>query len=343
MDVAGQFDADPGYLNTATVGVPPRSTVDAVNRAVEGWARGRLGGPDFDPYVARSRAAFARLVGVDTSRVAVGATASGLIGLIAASIPDGAEVLVAEGDFTSLLYPFAAQAHRGVTLRAVPLAAIADEVIDSTTLVAVSAVQSANGAIVDQDALIAAARVHGAKILLDATQACGWYPIDASSVDYCVCAAYKWLLAPRGVAFLTVSADALDAVVPHTASWYGGADIWKSLYGLPMTLSEDARRLDTSPAWLSWVGAAESLEFLEGVGIDAIVKHDVELANRFRSGLDLPTGESAIVSTVLTDDQRERLTSAGVRTSTRAGRTRFSFHLYTTMDDVDLALSAIAG
>jgi selenocysteine lyase/cysteine desulfurase len=61
-------------------------------------------------------------------------------GLIAANLPDGSEVLTATGDFTSILFPFYAQAGRGVRLREVPLKRIAEYVTSATTLVAVSAV-----------------------------------------------------------------------------------------------------------------------------------------------------------------------------------------------------------
>ena len=74
----------------------------------------------------------------------------------------------------------------------------------------------------------------------------------------------------------------------------------------------------------------------------AIHDHNVGLANRFRAGLGLPPGDSAIV-TVDVPDAAEKLARAGVRAAVRAGRVRASFHLYTTEADVDLALSALAG
>ena len=55
------------------------------------------------------------------SPVAIGPAASTFLGLVAASLPDTAEVVVAEEDFTALLFPFLAQASRGVTVRPVPL------------------------------------------------------------------------------------------------------------------------------------------------------------------------------------------------------------------------------
>lgn len=113
--------------------------------------------------------------------VAVGHQASPFVGLVAAAVPDGAEVLVAAGEFTSVTFPFLAQTGRGVTVREVPLTALADEVRESTYLVAVAAVQSADGSLSDLDAVAEAAARSGTRTLVDLTQAAGWLPVDAAA------------------------------------------------------------------------------------------------------------------------------------------------------------------
>lgn len=338
-----QFSPDPGFLNTASLGVPPKVTLDAVRAALDAWSRGQASAGDFDASVTSARAAFATLAGVPASTVAAGSTVSPLVGLIASAVPDSAEVLVADDDFTSLLFPFAAQAGRGVTMRSVPLTEIANEVRPSTTLVAVSAAQSADGRLVDLAALRDAVSATGSQLLLDTTQSTGWLPLDVTWIDYVVCGAYKWLLSPRGSAFLVIRPDRLDDLVPHAANWYAGADIWASIYGLPLRLADDARRFDTSPAWFSWVGTATSLTLLTGVEPRAVHDHNVGLANRLRAGLGMTPGDSAIVSAPIDEAGQEKLKAAGVRTAVRAGAVRFSCHLYTTDADVDLALNAVAG
>ena len=339
---AGLFDADPGYLNTATLGVPPRAAVDPVDEALAGWRRGRVTPPEFDESVRRARAAWARLSGVAAADVAIGASVSALVGLVAAALPHTARVLVAEGEFTSVLFPFLAQQPRGVQVREAPLDRLAEAVDASVDLVAVSAVQSSDGRLVDLDAVVAAAGQVGAQVLLDTTQSCGWLPVDCSRVDYSVCAAYKWLLSPRGVAFMSVRPERLAALTPHAACWYAGGDIWSSIYGSPLRLSTDARRLDTSPAWFSWLGAAPALELLADLDPAAVQAHDVGLANAFLDRLGREPGNSAIVS-VDVPDAAQRLAAAGVRTAVRAGRVRASFHLYNTLDDVELAARALTG
>ena len=337
--VSGEFDQDPGFLNTASLGIPPLSALAALDAVHRDWRKGSLQPPDFDRDVNRARAAWAQLSGVPVSQVAVGAAVSEFVGLVAASLPDDARVLTATGEFTSVIFPFLAHADRGVRVDELPLDELAgfDGPAD---LIAVSAVQSSDGAVADLGAIRAAASRSGAALLLDTTQSCGWLPIDCSGVDYVVCAGYKWLLCPRGTAFFSVRPDRMESVRPLAAGWYAGDDPWTSIYGSPLRLAAGARRFDISPAWFAWTGAAESLELLAGLDMGEVHDHDVALAGRFLRGLGKPGRSSAIV-TIDSPGAAEKLAAAGVRSAVRAGRVRASFHLYNTKADVDLAVAAL--
>jgi hypothetical protein len=131
-------------------------------------------------------------------------------------------------------------------------------------------------------------------------------------------------------------------VRPLYAGWYAGDDPWTSIYGSPLRLAKDARRLDISPAWLSWAGTVPALDLLGEVGIAVIHRHDVGLANALRRRLGLPNRDSAVV-TVATEDGLERLRAAGIKASIRAGAVRVSFHLHNTDSDVDVVARALGG
>ena len=110
------------YLNTASFGLPPDPAWEALQAAQEDWRAGRVSWEHWTAVTDRARAEFATLVGAPTSSsVVVGATVSGLIAQVAAAIPDGSRVLAPEPEFVSLLFPFLAQAERGVTVDVVPL------------------------------------------------------------------------------------------------------------------------------------------------------------------------------------------------------------------------------
>ena len=107
-----------------------------------------------------------------------------------------------------------------------------------------------------------------------------------------------------------------------------------------MRLANSARRLDTAPAWFSWVAAAPALAMIEQIGVQTIHAHDVGLANAFRGGLGLPPGDSAIVSSEFTGDL-EQLRGAGVMAAEIGGRLRTAWHVYNTSADVDRALEVL--
>jgi selenocysteine lyase/cysteine desulfurase len=341
-DAQRLFSPEGAYLNTATYGLPPRTGVEALLAAADEWRHGRTGFHGWDESVGRSRAAFARLARVAVADVAIGPAVSYFAGLVAAALPAGARVLAVEGDFTSVLWPFLAQAGRGVEVEIVPLERLAESVAPRHDVVAFSAVQSADGRVADVDAITAAAAAHGARTFADTTQATGWLPLDHARFDYAACAGYKWLLSPRGTGFFTLREELRDELVAHGAGWYSGEDVDGSYYGAPLRAAADARRFDLSPAWHCWVGAAPALELLADVGVAAIGAHDVALANRLRAGLGMEPGRSAIVSAGgLPANTAERLAAARVMAAGRGGALRLSCHLYTTEADVDDALEVL--
>lgn len=328
------------YLNTASYGLPPRPAWESLQQALEDWRGGRTSWEHWGLPGEEARASFARLVGVPAESVAIAANVSTLIGLVAASVPDGTRVLAPDVEFTSLLFPFLVHEDRGVTVRLVPAGELAGEIGPDVDVVAFSAVQMATGEVADLDAIASAADEHGAMTVVDATQAAGWLPLDGSRFDVVAAHAYKWLMSPRGTAFMAVRPERLESIVPRAAGWYAGEDPLATFFGPPLRLAESARRLDTSPAWFMWVGTAPALAVVEQIGLDAIHAHDLELANRFRAGLGLEPGDSAIV---LCDapDAAERLARAGIQAAVRGGRLRTSWHVYNTERDVDRTLDVL--
>jgi len=328
------------YLNTASYGLPPREGYDALQAALADWRGGRTSWKVWGDASEGARAAWAQMVGVDVTKVTIGATVSGFMGLVAASLRSGTRVLIPDVEFTSTLFPFLVQEQRGVQVTTVAPSRLAEAIDADTDVVAFSAVQMSTGEVADLSAVRAAAAHHGARTIVDATQACGWLPIDASQFDAVACGAYKWLMSPRGTAFMAVGDELLETIVPHTAGWYGGQDVHESYFGPPLRLAHDARRLDTSPAWFSWVGTEPALKLINEIGIDAIHDHDLALANRFRSGLGLEPSNSAIVSLDL-PGAAAALERAGVVAAVRGGRLRASWHVYNREADVDAALEAL--
>ena len=332
---ADAFDARGTYLNSATMGLPPRVTLDALAAAIDDWGRGTAHAPGYDAVIGAARASFARMVHVPASTVAAGSQVSPLVSLVAAAVPDGSTVLVPEGEFTSVTFPFLVHAGRGVRVREVPLEELPEHVDGGTGLVALAAVQSSDGRVAPLDALEEACRAHGVEVLVDLTQATGWLDVDASRFAYAVGGTYKWLLSPRGTAFLTVREDLWDSLVPLAAGWYAGDDPWASIYGLPLRLAPDARRFDASPGWHAWVGTAASLAFLESVGVPALHEHAVAVEAAFARAAGLEPAGRAIRALRADAAVPGLLATHDVVASERAGRLRVSFHVNNTVEEAE--------
>ncbi|MFD5544500.1 aminotransferase class V-fold PLP-dependent enzyme, partial [Streptomyces sp. NPDC127079] len=335
--VRAEFTPKSIYLNTASNGLLPARTVTALHEAALLRAEGR---PLTSLYedVEACRAAYARLAGVPATRVAVGASVAAHTGVIAASLPAGAEVLTAEDDFTSVINPF--HVRGDLKVRSVPLERVAESVRPGTALVAVSAAQSADGRIADLPALREAARTHGARTYVDFSQAAGWLPMDADAYDFTASVGFKWLLGPHGAAFLVVPED-FGGLTPVLAGWVAAEVPWDSCYGPVAELAHSARRFDLTHALFTCAGLRRSLDLVEELGVAAVHTHDVALADRFRAGLvalghqPVPAPGSAIVSVPGLGRRQPELSRAGIEVSDRAGNLRAAFHVYNTPADVD--------
>lgn len=336
------FAPAPGYLAACTSGLPSIATARAMRDFVDEWAVGRIDPAAIGESVERCRALYAGLAGVDAERVAVGSQVSQLVSVVATSLPDGAEVLCAEGDFASLVHPFAQLAARGVRVRPVPLEALPSAIGPETALVAFSLVQSADGRVADHAAIVRGAAEVGARTLVDLTQSLGWLPVGAADFDFTVCHAYKWLCAPRGTAFLAVRAGLDDTMTPVAAGWCSADDVWASCYADHMPLAAGAGRFDLSPAWPSIAGTETALRLFAGLDPAAVHAHDLGLANGARAVLGLPPGDSAIVAWADPDGRDlAAMQAAGITASGRAGNARIAFHLWNSAADVEALAGAL--
>jgi selenocysteine lyase/cysteine desulfurase len=335
------------YLDAATYGLPPRATVDVMRQALADWQAGSadwVSGWDKAGETARER--FAQLIGAESDEVALVPSASVGVGTVAASLHEGDEVLLPDDEFTSVLYPLlVAEQARGINVRRAPFDRLAEAVTSGTRLVACSLVQSQSGKTIDLASVLEAAQRAGARTLVDATHGVPFVPVHSERVDYLVCAAYKHLLCPRGVAFLYVRRPLWNEVPPILANWRSARDPYGHFYGGELDLASTAARFDVSLAWLPWLGASVSLELLRDWQLSGHLQGVNELARRLARNLDLPEPISTVLSVPVQEDAervRASLAEQGIRGAVRAGSVRLAPHVYNTRDEIDQAAQALA-
>ena len=347
--IRAQFHPAPGitYLDSATYGLPPQATVDALDRATRKWQSGTGDWvTDWDAPSDSAPRDFARLIGAPEDTIATIPASSVGTGLVAGMLGAGDEVVVPADEFTSSLFPLLVAKERGATVREVPFDELATSVGPATTLVAFSLVQMQTGKMADLEAITAAAARHGARVMIDGTQAVPFVPLAdvIDRIDYMVVSGYKHLLSPRGTGYLYVRRDHWDELEPRNANWRAADLPYVRYFGGPLTLAPDARRFDVSRGWFPWIGAVESLRLLaewQSTGAFETVR---EMAKGLAGRMGVPWYGGSIVCAQLGDGEAARAAclAAGVKASVRGTAVRFSVHVYNTEADLDRAAEAIA-
>jgi selenocysteine lyase/cysteine desulfurase len=317
----------------------------------------------------RVRGLAARLLGAREPRevVFVENTSTGL-SFIAEGIDwqPGDNVVGADLEFPSNVYPWMQLVGRGVEYRTVPerggridLDELLSRVDERTRVLALSSVQYASGFRSDLAWLGAACRERGVLFVVDAIQSLGAlaHDVERENVDVLAAAAHKWLLGPEGIGLLYVSDRVIDRLRPLRAGWRSMRDQinWTDF---AIDWNEGAKRFESGTLNVYGIAAlGGSLEILLEAGTETVEHKVLALAERAARGLaDLgftivssraPGETSGIVAaTHLRLDPSEtvrRLNERDVIVAARAGRLRISPHFYNTEEEIDRCLDELAG
>lgn len=358
------------FFNCANVAPQLRSVRQAGERALAQSARPwEIKSADWFTDVERLRTLVARLIGADASGVAiVPSTSYGLaVAALNLDAPPGSRVLTIAGDFPSTVYTWRRFARRtgaeGQMVARGPhqswTEALLEALDERVAIVSVPNVHWTNGALIDLRAVAERARTVGAALVVDATQSLGAMPLDVSELDpdFLVAAGYKWLLGPFGVGYLYVAERHRDGR-PLEENWIAraGSEDFARLTDYRDEYQPGARRFDvgqrTSFTLIPMAVAAveQLLEWQVERIASALALHTgrIEQGALARGLAPLPAAErgphllgiaaGAPSSTALAPT----LSAGGVHVGVRAGLVRVAPHLYTTGDDIDLLLDALA-
>ncbi len=347
------------WLDTPGAAPGAEPVVHALRDAVSAWASGEFDRAAWDAATGEARALFARLVGVDPTTVSALGSLAEAAATVAGSLPAGRIVVAAE-EFRSNLFPWLELARhspdhevvvvpaRSGTTRTVDLA---EAVTRGTVLLAVSEVTSREGQRLDLRALRAVTDRVGARFFVNLTQSLGVLRFHAEAVrpDYLAAHGYKWLLCPRGAAWLATRPDRAEELRPLAPSWRSTGPPY-GYFGGPLRLARDAARCDGSPAWLSWVGACAALRLVGSLDAGQVERHCLDLAAWFTSQAaslgwrrltDGPLSHIVVLGADRAGRIAGRLRERGVRATALGDRVRFGFHYFNNEHDVRTTLQAL--
>ncbi|MCW2769649.1 MAG: aminotransferase class V-fold PLP-dependent enzyme [Aeromicrobium sp.] len=339
-----------------TPGSPPAAipVVEALTSTLQSWSSGDFSWLDWDHVPQQARRLFARYVDVEPDQVTNLGSVAEAAAIVAASLPPG-RIVVPDDEFRSNLLPWLQRddhdvvrvpSRDGVTSTEDLVAACTP----GTVLLATSEVLSSTGVRADVPALRAATDAVGARLFVDATQAMGVLdPTDTLRADYIAVHGYKWMLCPRGAAWMVTRKDLVADLHPIAPSWRSGPPP-HSYFGGVAPHERTGAAADSSPAWLSWIGAVAALELLNRTDARTTESHSVGLAQDFVLGARdigleaVSSGRPSHIAAVhITDRDRvsSALLDARVKATVSIDRVRVGFHYFNTPDDVERALTAL--
>jgi L-cysteine/cystine lyase len=341
------------YLNAGTNGPLPFEAIAAarvqLGRELDD---GRASGPHFErraQLALELRAAYAERVGCAAADLALTtSTTEGVARvLLGLDLRPGDEVVTSDEEHPGVLGPLAGQRARGVEVRLVPWADVADAVGSRTRLVVCSHVSWRSGRYAPLDAL----RALDVPVLLDGAQGAGAVAVDVGALGAAAYAAagQKWLCGPEGSGLLYVSPALREQMHPPAPAYANLADPDAGIDAAPW---DDARAYDTPalPA-ASFAQAAAALDVLAVAGWEAIHAHAAALAERAAGALAaagrevLPRDRTTLVTWREPDAPAtvELLAAAGVIVRSIPGEqlVRASFGGWNDADDLDRLLAAL--
>jgi cysteine desulfurase/selenocysteine lyase len=234
-----------------------------------------------------------------------------------------------------------------------------------TRLVAVAHVSNALGTILPVAEIVAAARARGVPVLIDGAQAVPHQKVDVRALD---CDFYAFsshkLYGPTGIGVL-YGREALLAQMPP---WQGGGDMIRTVTFEETTYNDLPWKFEAgTPNMSGAVGLAAAIDYVEGLGVEAIAAHEQQLLQTATAELQKIPGltlvgtaahKSAVISFTLegihAHDLGTILDSEGVAVRTGhhcampvmdffgvPATARASFAMYNTRDDVRRLVAAL--
>ena len=340
----------------------------AAEAYLESWGRD---GMDWDAWMAeieRARSSFARLINADVDEVAVTSSVSHAVSAFASALDFNGprrRVLASGAEFPTVGHVWLAQRARQAEVDWVPLSTdgtidigeYESRVDERTAVVSATHAYFVNGFKQDVAAIAAVAHRHGALVFVDAYQTLGTEPIDvkAMGVDALAGGCLKYLMGTAGIAFLYVRRALAESMRPTVTGWFGRVNPF-AFNPAQLDWAPAARRFDggTPPIINAYIARA-GLEVIHEVGPARVAEWTRVLSRRLidggkERGLDsygmgdvarkAPT--TAFRVTGDSGEMERRLRAHGVIASARGDVIRLAPHFYSTLDDVDRSLDALA-
>ncbi len=286
------------FLDSAASAQKPRVVIDAMREAMETqyanvhrglhWMSERT----TEAYESTRDAVAALINAPDRHEIVFTGNSTGAINLVAYSygrgiLKPGQAVLISDMEHHSNIVPWlmARDAH-GIELRVAPItdageldmaayeALLADGKVG---LVSITHMSNVLGTCTPVERITRIAHAHGAKVLLDGSQAVVHRRVDVQAIgcDFYVFTGHK-LYGPTGIGVLWARRELLEAMPP----FMGGGDMISSVSYERATWAELPHKFEAgTPAIIEAIGLKAAVGFVQGIGYDALTAHEASLTD----------------------------------------------------------------
>jgi cysteine desulfurase / selenocysteine lyase len=377
------------YLDSAATSQKPRSVIDAVSAVYEECNANVHRGvhalaEESTERFESARGKLARFVGADPRGLVFTRNATEAFNLIAYSyarlrLGEGDILLSTQMEHHANIVPWQlVQPEAGYDLRFVPVTDggtldmdAFDEVVATgrVKLFTVSAMSNVVGTINPVAEMAAKVRAANsdAVVVVDGAQSVPHMPTDMLALDAdFLCFSGHKMLAPTGIGALCAKPELLEAMPP----FMGGGEMITNVTLEGTTYNEVPYKFEAgTPAYAEAIGLGAAVDYLNGLGMDAVRAHEVEILEAAIPALERidgvtvhgpkdPQQRGAAISFAIEGlhphdigtimDREGVAVRAGhhcakplVRRLGSAATTRASFYLYNTVEEIDALVAAI--
>jgi len=281
------------FLDSAASAQKPRVVIDAMVTAMETqyanvhrglhWMSERT----TEAYEATRDDAARLLNAADRAEIVFVRNSTEAINLLAYSygrgmLKPGQAVLISAMEHHSNIVPWQMlRDERGIELRVAPITDAGELDMEAfehlladgkVGLVAITHMSNVLGTYTPAERIVRIAHAHGAKVLLDGSQAIVHRRVDVQALD---CDFYAFtghkLYGPTGIGVLWGRRELLEAMPP----FMGGGDMISSVTYERSTWAEVPHKFEAgTPAILDGIGLGAAIRYVEAIGYDAIAAHE---------------------------------------------------------------------
>jgi cysteine desulfurase / selenocysteine lyase len=281
------------YLDSASSSQRPQAVLDTMDQLYEttyaNVHRGvyELGAETTNRYEA-ARAACARFVGGATNEIVFTKNVTEALNLVVyswgrANLGEGDVVVLTEIEHHANLVPWLILAEeRGIQLRFIPMAddftldlSNLEQLVDGAKMVSVTAMSNVLGTITPVRRIADAAHAAGALCMVDGAQRAPHLVTDVHDLgcDFFGFTGHK-MLGPTGIGVLWARAELLDAM----PAFLGGGEMIRDVRLDGWTPNDIPWKFEAgTPPIAEAIGLGAAIDYLEGVGLEAIRNHEKAL------------------------------------------------------------------